>query len=187
MGYAIYLDVNRCVGCQACIVACMDQNDGETGKEQIAWRQVFVVERGEFPRVKVNYISLSCMNCQDAPCLMICPTRAISMEEYTGIILVDARRCIGCHSCALVCPFGVPRFGQDGKMQKCNLCIERIKQALEPACVRACPAKALQFGPVNELLHQVEGQVAARMADATSCLMVGKITSKSRNSQLPSA
>lgn len=168
MNYSFYLNIKRCVGCQACAVACMDQNDLNPEKEQNAWRQVFTFESGEFPVVKFTYISLSCMNCQDAPCLIICPTKAIKREDNTGIILVDAVRCIGCHSCSMVCPFGVPRFGRDGKMQKCCLCVDRVKRGMEPACVRTCPTKALQFGLLNELLNQEELKVVAKIADTTS-------------------
>lgn len=166
MHYAFYLDVNRCVGCQACAVACMDQNDLEMEHGLDAWRQVFTVESGSFPDVKTNYISLSCMHCQDAPCLMACPTGAISREEHTGAVLVNSTLCIGCHSCSLACPFGIPRFGRDGKMQKCRLCIERVGAGLEPACVRTCPTRALKFGPANELAGQVETRAAVKLAQA---------------------
>lgn len=167
MTYAFYLDLSRCVGCQACAVVCMDENDlEEVERDQAAWRQVFAVESGTFPEVKVTYVSLACMHCQDAPCLMACPTGAITKKEGIGAILVDPALCIGCHSCSLACPFGVPRFGRDGKMQKCRLCEERVAVGLEPACVRACPTRSLKFGPVNRLAEQVESRTAAKLAQS---------------------
>ena len=74
------------------------------------------------------------------------------------------RACIGCHSCSIACPFGVPRFGADGTMQKCDLCSERLEDGLEPACVRVCPTKALRQGSPNELGLSVERKAAERLA-----------------------
>ena len=91
------------------------------------------------------------MHCEDAPCLLACPTGAIRREAGAQVVGVDAGLCIGCHSCSIACPFGVPRFGTDGKMQKCDLCNERLKCGLEPACVRVCPTRALRKGSPNVL------------------------------------
>jgi anaerobic dimethyl sulfoxide reductase subunit B len=164
MSYALRLDLDRCVGCMACAVACMDQNDLEASGEQTAWRQVFVVESGSYPEARIRYVSLACMHCADAPCLAACPAGAISRSPATGAVVVDAARCIGCHSCSIACPFGIPRFGRDGAMQKCDLCSARIEQGLEPACVRVCPNKALDYGNPNTLTLETEKKAAARLA-----------------------
>lgn len=156
MSYLIFLDIQRCSGCQTCTVACMDQNDLFTAKKQDAWRQVFQIENGAFPEAKINYISLGCLHCQNAPCISACPTVAIYKDDRTGIVHVRQELCIGCHNCAQACPFAIPRFSEDGKMQKCQMCAERIEHGLEPACVQACPTKALKFGELNELCQQVE-------------------------------
>lgn len=163
MSYFISLDLNRCSGCHACTVACMDQNDLFTEKKEDAWRQVFQIESGSFPEAKINYVSLTCMHCQDTPCLLACPTGAVSKHEETGVIHVRNDLCIGCHSCSLACPFGIPRFGEDGKMEKCQMCAERVEQGLEPACVHACPTKALKFGKINELSQQIEAKAAKHL------------------------
>jgi anaerobic dimethyl sulfoxide reductase subunit B (iron-sulfur subunit) len=104
------------------------------------------------------------MHCEDAPCLLACPTGAIHREAGTQVVGIDADLCIGCHSCSIACPFGVPRFGADGKMQKCDLCSERLTYGLEPACVRVCPTRALRQGSPNELSQSVERRVAERLA-----------------------
>ena len=164
MSNAFYLDIERCTGCFACTVACMDQNDLEVGEEPTAWRQVFTVETGAYPEAHLRYVSLACMHCEDAPCLLACPTGALRREPGTQVVRVEADMCIGCHSCSIACPFGVPRFGADGRMQKCDLCDMRLKHGLEPACVRVCPTRALRQGSPNELGLSVERKAADRLA-----------------------
>ena len=164
MSHAFYLDIDRCTGCFACAVACMDQNDLDVGAEPVAWRQVFKVETGAGEDARLRYVSLACMHCEDAPCLMACPTGAINRETGTRAVAVNAELCIGCHSCSIACPFGVPRFGKDGTMQKCDLCTVRLENGLEPACVRVCPTKALRQGDPNRLGLETEQKAAARLA-----------------------
>jgi anaerobic dimethyl sulfoxide reductase subunit B (iron-sulfur subunit) len=163
MSHAFHLDIDRCIGCFACAVACMDQNDVEIGAEPTAWRQVLKVETGSCSGARIRYISLACMHCEDAPCLIACPTGAIAREPDTRVVLVSSELCIGCHSCSIACPFGAPRFGKDGTMQKCDLCNIRLENGLEPACVRVCPTKALRHGDPNELGLDVERRVAERL------------------------
>lgn len=164
MSHSFYLDVERCSGCFACVVACMDQNDIEPGAEPVAWRQVFAVETGAWPDARLRYVSLACMHCEDAPCVLACPTGAIQREPVTQVVAVDSSLCIGCHGCSLACPYGVPRFAVDGTMRKCDLCSERLKAGLEPACVRVCPTRALREGSPNELGRAVGQRAAQRLA-----------------------
>lgn len=164
MSDAFYLDVERCTGCYACAVACMDQNDLDTAEAASAWRTVFTVERGEYPEASISYISLACMHCEDAPCVVACPTVALQRGGEPAVVSVDADRCIGCHGCVIACPYGVPRFGADGRMQKCDLCAGRVSAGLEPACVRVCPTRALRHGDPNELGLLVDGKAARRLA-----------------------
>ena len=142
-------DISRCSGCMACMVACMDQND--LPGNGATFRHVTGLEKNGSPGVTISFLSLACLHCGDAPCIMACPTGAIYKREEDGIVNVHQDLCVGCHSCALACPFGAPQFPDGGKMNKCNFCLERVEQGMEPACVRACPTKALGFGPVNEL------------------------------------
>ena len=161
--HAFYLDVERCVGCFACTVACMDQNDLDVGPEPTAWRQVFTVESGSGDDARLRYVSIACMHCEDAPCMMACPTGAIGREVGTRVVRVDSALCIGCHSCSIACPFGVPRFGKDGTMQKCDLCSARLENGMDPACVRVCPTKALRQGDPNTLSLEKEKKAAAKL------------------------
>jgi Fe-S-cluster-containing dehydrogenase component len=106
------------------------------------------------------------MHCEDSPCVIGCPTGAATRDDRTGAIVVNKALCIGCHSCALACPFGVPRYDQDDKMQKCNLCIERVEVGLEPACVRVCPTAALKFESPNKLLELKESKFVGNIVNA---------------------
>jgi len=143
------LDVSRCSGCMACVVACQDQND--LPEDAKSFRHVTRLEQGRFPDVSISFVSVACLHCGDAPCLMVCPTKALFKREQDGVVDVNVDLCVGCHSCALACPFGAPRFPWGEKMAKCDFCIERVLHGLEPACVRACPTRALSFGPVDDL------------------------------------
>ena len=109
----------------------------------------------------MRYVSLACMHCEDAPCVLACPTTALQRSGEPAVVRVDAGLCIGCHGCAIACPYGVPRFGADGRMHKCDLCADRVAAGLEPACVRVCPTGALRHGDPNALGLAVEREAAA--------------------------
>ncbi len=177
--YTFFLDVERCSGCEACVVACMDQNDLEGKRKENAWRTVIALESAGGPAVAgaadvatsgaaITFVSLACMHCGDAPCVLSCPTGALGRDEAIGSVVVDQARCMGCHSCAMACPFGVPRFGRNGRMEKCDLCAVRVEYGLEPACVRVCPTKALRFGLENDVSAAVQRRAAERLAQGHS-------------------
>ncbi|MGC8659271.1 MAG: 4Fe-4S dicluster domain-containing protein, partial [Desulfomonilaceae bacterium] len=126
MNKAIFLDMDLCSGCGACAVACMDQHDIDPAKGQPLLRRIYKVERGEFPDAQICHLAVSCMHCQDGPCLAACPTSAIDRDNQTGAVTVNGELCIGCRSCAQACPFGVPRYDDQGKMSKCDLCKDRV-------------------------------------------------------------
>ncbi len=168
MDKAIYLDMRLCSGCGACAVACMDQNDIYPEKGQPAFRRIYRIEEGEFPEARIEYIPAACMHCEDSPCVIGCPTGAIIKDDRTGAVIINKELCIGCHSCALACPFGVPRYDQDEKMQKCDLCMERVEKGLEPACVRVCPMGALKFESANKVQGEREYKFVGNIVNAVS-------------------
>jgi len=151
MNKAIYLDMTLCVGCGACVVACMDERDIYPEKGESALIRVHQIEEGEFPTARIQYVSVACLHCQDCPCVAACPNGAITKDAVSGVVMVDRDRCTGCRNCAMTCPYGIPRYDRDGKMQLCDLCSQRVKAGLEPACVRVCPLGALRFDFVNKV------------------------------------
>ena len=136
------LDMDKCVACGACAVACMDQNDLWPDKGDKPYRRIGTLEHAA--GTPYTYLSLSCMHCDEAPCIPACPVRCIR-KDANHLTVYDSTRCIGCHSCAMACPYGAPAYGPDGKLSKCNGCAVRVENGLEPACVRVCPTKALIF------------------------------------------
>ena len=109
----IDLDMERCCACGACAIACMDQNNIEPEEGMRPFRTVFRDDWEEDG--KAQYFSIACMHCDNAPCVLACPVGCIYKDAQTGYTLFDNTNCIGCHSCAMACPFGAPAFGKDGK------------------------------------------------------------------------
>ena len=156
------IDLGRCTGCQACVVACMDQNDIDVCKDT-ALRDVSVVKPGYSVTGKLAYVSLACFHCDDAPCIAGCPTGCLQRDE-NGMVACETSLCIGCHSCLIYCPYGAPRFDADGKIQKCNGCSERVECGLIPACVRVCPTKALKYDTRENLEGMKKEKMLRRLA-----------------------
>ena len=149
---AIFFDKDRCVGCYACVIACKMKHYAPPypaappeGDPQ-GLSPLNVHHHGPFikgDRVFQFFQPLSCMHCQDAPCIDACPTVAILRDSETGIVLVDQERCIGCKFCLWACPYGAPHFDGEGKMVKCDMCIERLSQGRQAACEAVCIARAI--------------------------------------------
>ena len=144
---------SKCSSCGACALACMDQNDINAEAGHQPFRHTFTLEAHSG---KLDFYSVSCMHCADAPCVMGCPCGCLTKDADTGFTLYDTANCIGCHSCAMACPYGVPTFGEDGKMKKCDACIERQKAGMLPACVKVCPTGALLLLTEKEFARRQE-------------------------------
>ena len=144
-----YYDQTRCAGCKTCQVACKDKNRLEVGT---VLREVRTYQLGTYPNVKMYHFSASCNHCQVPACKDVCPVGAITKDEEDGTVLIDHEACIGCSSCVNACPYSVPRIEEkSGLSCKCDGCIELRKEGYQPACVEACPYRALDFGEIGEL------------------------------------
>jgi anaerobic dimethyl sulfoxide reductase subunit B (iron-sulfur subunit) len=166
MQYGFWVDIDRCIGCGACTIACKDWNDIQPG-QAVQWRRVTTIESGQVPNTQLTNVSLSCMHCAKPACVAVCPTSAITKRAEDGVVVVDSSKCIGCRYCFFACPLGVPQYGKDGTMQKCNLCLDRLQQGEKPTCVVACPVGALHGGPIEELAKSAAEKAATRLAGAT--------------------
>lgn len=146
MKYIFNFNSDKCVACGACAVACMDQNDISLKNGDKALRSVAAVEHPQEPERSITYISTGCMHCADAPCVAACPMGCL-WKNGMGLTEYDNTACIGCHRCAMACPFGAPTFPASGKMEKCSGCQVRLEYGMLPACVRVCPTGALTCTP----------------------------------------
>ena len=169
----LFFDPEKCSACGACALACMDQNDVAVEAGEQPFRYTFTQESktGE-----LKFYSVSCMHCADAPCVMGCPSGCLYKDPDTGFTLYNNTYCIGCHSCAMACPYGAPTFRPTGegrpreKMEKCHGCLERIQAGLQPACVHSCPTGALTWrwaedGESSALSQLYQSWTALRPAD----------------------
>ena len=177
----LVIDLDICVGCHACAVACKEWNSGgyhapltdqrpyDADPDGIWFNRVHTFEAGRGPDGRVVHFPKSCLHCQDAPCVTVCPTGASYKRADDGIVLVEEDKCIGCQLCAWACPYGAREFdGDAGVMKKCTLCIDRIyNENLEeadrlPACVSTCPASARHFGDLADPESEVSKLTEAR-------------------------
>ena len=153
--YGFFFDQSRCYGCQACAAACKDWNGIDPGPEK--WMTVYEWETGAFPNMRLHALAFSCAHCANPACMAACEQGAIFKEDKYGAVLVDADKCIGCRKCQEACPFGAPKFASDRpgtKMSKCTMCIDRLEAGEQPQCALSCPMRALDFGPIDELVQK---------------------------------
>lgn len=150
-----YVDTTRCTDCNCCEIACRDANGLDHGP---AYRRLVEFESGAFPHAVFYALSLACNHCDDPACARVCPVGAYTKREEDGIVLHDPGRCVGCRYCVVACPYGAPKyFPQTGMADKCDLCHKRLNQGQGPICVEACPNKALDWGPIEELIVRYPG------------------------------
>ena len=145
--YRFHFDMSLCVGCQCCVVACNEQNNNPAS---VNWRRVGEIEGGVYPDAKKFHLSMACNHCLDPACLTGCPTDAYVKDPKTGVVRHKAEECIGCRYCTWNCPYGVPQFNEErGIVTKCDMCHSRLADGMAPACVAACPEKAIRIEKVN--------------------------------------
>src|SRR2546425_10889797 len=142
--YEFFIDQSRCIGCQACVQACMEC-DTHRGRSMI---HLEVIDRP----VSTQTGPVVCMHCEDPVCARVCPADAIKQTE-DGIVHSSMKsRCIGCSNCVPACPFGVPRYTASiDQMMKCDMCFDRTSIGKKPMCATVCPSQALFFGTREEI------------------------------------
>jgi len=143
MGKIIVVNAKECNACLTCEIEC---SLAHSRTKTLVEAMKEVEPRLSVAAVGETAVPMQCRHCEDAPCMRVCPTHALHRKEVDGPVLLDKSLCIGCRFCLVVCPFGAIIPSYDGRtMVKCDLCIDRLEEGQEPACVASCPMGALEF------------------------------------------
>jgi molybdopterin-containing oxidoreductase family iron-sulfur binding subunit len=187
--WGMVIDLRRCVGCDACTIACKRENHTPPG---VQYNIVLKEELGKYPNVRPQFIPRPCMQCEKPPCVKVCPVGA-TQKRPDGIISINYQKCIGCRYCMTACPYGARSFdfgenfyepmndfekqpfyeynrewSRDKKkspvnnVRKCHYCLHRITRGLQPACVETCVGKARYLGDLNDPDSEVNKLIAHR-------------------------
>lgn len=149
MSLGFYVDLQRCIGCRTCQVACKDRRDLQSAGPRP--RRVDSFECGTYPDVSLFHLALSCNHCDEPACVAGCPTAALHKAD-DGTVQYDADRCVVCRNCMMVCPYGAPQHDEDANLiAKCDACKALRDAGRNPVCVDACPMRAIEFGELDEL------------------------------------
>ena len=187
MHYGMVIDTKRCVGCNACTVACKMANNVP---QDIFWTRALTdggdmmdTPAGEFPDISMRYITVSCQHCENPACAKVCPVGATYKDPETGVVRQDYDKCIGCRMCMSACPYtGVrsfnweePRYTMDFALgdadapkhqkhvvEKCIFCYQRLARGETPACMDLCPARARHFGDLDDPNSEVSQLIKER-------------------------
>ena len=172
--YGMVIDLKRCYGCYACVMACKTANHTPPG---VLWARLLQGEVGSYPNVVRQTLPVLCMHCDEPSCMEVCPTGATQKMD-NGIVIVEKEKCMGCKYCVMACPYGARYSVEEwesyfpeglplspyeeftkaqfeeksgvGVATKCDFCLDRISEGKKPSCVEACPANARIFGDLDD-------------------------------------
>jgi formate dehydrogenase iron-sulfur subunit len=162
---AILTDLTKCIGCEACVLACKEVNGlPREGGDKLSADTWTAVEHRNDAAGRAVHVRRQCMHCLEPACASVCPVGALH-KTPEGPVVYDGDRCIGCRYCMLGCPFGVPKYEWSEplpKVRKCQLCFTtRLSQGRQPACTEACPTGATTFGDRDELVREARRRLEA--------------------------
>jgi molybdopterin-containing oxidoreductase family iron-sulfur binding subunit len=187
------IDLDMCIGCNACTIACKAEHGTQPG---VFWGYVLQNEYGRTPNVTRLFLPVLCNHCEEPSCEEVCPTGATCRDEQ-GVVLIDYDKCIGCKTCIAACPYGVRCYiereefyfedtpvphgiselgGYQNVVQKCDLCVDRLKTGGEPKCVEVCPTYCRKFGDLDD----DESEVSRALAGQSSFVLRPEVGTKPR-------
>ena len=158
-------DQNKCVGCRDCRDACNETNKLPAGRSLLILElqgDKLESDRGYSPDRK--YVRVSCQQCENAPCVTVCPTGAAHRDPKTNIVTMDPSKCVGCKYCIVACPYNVRFINEQTKVaDNCDFCLHtRLEKQQQPACVESCKYDALVFGDLNDPKSYVSRLLAVK-------------------------
>lgn len=138
------IDPSLCIGCRNCEMACRSEFNSRGGERR---RWINRIENNDY---RSYFLTMSCNHCENPECFRVCPEGSFR-KRRDGVVIHDPRQCLGCGTCVRACPFGAIKYSiRNGKVDKCNFCVDRLDVNLKPACVEACPTGALRHLSVFE-------------------------------------
>jgi formate dehydrogenase beta subunit len=168
------VDIDLCIGCKACEVACKEWNDLQVEETHNfgGYQSHEDLTASTWDLMRFNEVDLddggiawlirkdSCLHCEEPGCLLACPAPGAIVQYENGIVDFNQDECIGCQYCVSGCPFDIPRFDNETKkVYKCTMCVDRISNGLEPACVKSCPTGSIRFGTKEDMVLYGEEKV----------------------------
>lgn len=156
----LVIDLDRCIGCMGCEVACKLENNVALGRSRI--RVLTIGPTGTYPDLQMYFLPVMCQQCEDPACVSVCPTGASYRRVDDGEVLIDQDSCIGCLSCHKGCPYELNNFNNEMRvMDKCTLCSHLEGTGELPACVRNCAGRAIIYGDINDPDSEIAKVLAA--------------------------
>lgn len=182
--YAMCIDPNKCIGCNACRVACQMQ---WSLSPSVYFNRLEEHVEGEYPKLSSIFVPVQCQHCDKPPCEKVCPTKATYKRE-DGVVLIDADKCIKCKYCMAACPYNARVINEQGMPQKCSFCAEYVAKGEKPACVSTCMCGVRIFGDIDDPGSEISKYLAShKTVNIQGTSMYYVLPVKMESSVLPQA